>query len=154
METRAVSPAPLQRADRLARRRALLFLAIFLPVLAVLALVADALAVHVRELAVLDRSAAAHDLWWILSIGGPVVILPIVALAITIFATATRAYGAARFPPPGARTVFDVRVLEGRAARAVARLHQGLAIALAACAAALGWLLYLALRCLERSAAS
>jgi hypothetical protein len=153
VDTPAVKLVPVQPADPRARRRALLFLAVFLPVLAAVAFVADGLAVHVRDLAQRDRAAAAEDLWWMFAIGGPLLILPIAALAVTIFLNATRAHRASRFPPPGARTVFPVRVFEGRAARALARVHQGIAIALAGCAGALAWLLSLALRCLERSIA-
>jgi hypothetical protein len=111
----------------------------------------DALAEHVRDLAQHDRDTAAAHLWWILALGGPLVILPIAALAFSIFQDATRAHRAGRFPAPGAQTIVAVRVIEGGAARALARVHQALALGLVACAAALAWLLWLALTCLDRT---
>ena len=151
MQDSGVTLVPVQRADPRARSRALLFLACFVPLLVPLSLGVDALAVHVRELAKHDRAAASTDLWWILAVGGPLLILPILVLAVSIFRTATLAHRAGRFPPPGTRTALAVRVLEGRAARGVARVHQAIAVALAGCAVTLAWLLRLALACLERS---
>ncbi len=150
METPSVTLVPVQRADPRARRRAIVFLVCFTPLLVPLAIGVDALAVHVRELAKHDRVAAAAQLWWMLSVGGPLVIVPILALGVSIFRTATLAHRSGRFPPPGVRTAFAVRVLEGSAARSVTRVHQVLAVALVGCAAALGWLLWLALACLDR----
>jgi hypothetical protein len=146
-----VTLVPVQSADPRARRRALLFLACFLPLLVPLAFGADALGEHLRELSKHDPATAARNLALILGIGGVALVVPLAALAASIFHTATLAHRAGRFPPPGARMVVAVRVLEGRAARGLARVHQVLALALAGCAAALGWLLWRALACLERT---
>jgi hypothetical protein len=65
---------------------------------------------------------------------------PVVFLGVRIVSSGRAAARAVRFPPPGARVLRDTRVLTGRAAELVGRVHAALGVALVLCGLALALL--------------
>jgi hypothetical protein len=125
----------VQRADPVARRRAL--------TLIVIATVAGALLIGVmpdlpRGIAAwLVTDTAAGPAVHVARLTGAVLLfvtLPVVGIALLVWRIGVRTAASLRFPPPGVRTTRDTPILTGNAARRRGRLLQMLAAVLVATA--------------------
>jgi hypothetical protein len=137
-------------ADPDARRKAVWILTAGALFCALAILGTDAIVERIRALAERDQAAAALELRRMLWIAGPAIVLPVLGFALWLWYFGAAIHRAGRFPPPGARTLRSVPVLEGAAARGYARLSQGLALVLVVCALVLADLVGRMLACAER----
>ena len=132
----------LQRADPVARRRALWTIVL-------------AAAVGVTLLVVLDRSLPDLSAWvtedpqsfssrtkLVLLVYGAVAVLPMVAFALYFWSLGRRTVSARRFPPPEMKVFRDTSVLVGTAAETRGRVLKGLSVVISLLALGLAALLW------------
>jgi hypothetical protein len=130
----------IRKADPVARRRALWQVVLGAAVGAALILGLERCRAPLRDWLLSEPAELPRRVRLVLFIAGSLVSVPLIALAMYLWAMGTRVIRAGEFPPPGYAVIRDTPVLVGTAAVSRGRSLKALALSLAA-GAALWWLL-------------
>jgi hypothetical protein len=130
----------IRKADPVARRRALWQVVLGAAVGAALILGLERCRAPLRDWLLSEPAELPRRVRLVLFIAGSLVSVPLIALAMYLWAMGARVIRAGEFPPPGYAVIRDTPVLVGTAAVSRGRSLKALALSLAA-GAALWWLL-------------